>query len=328
MIAAVFSSALLPFCAAAASAYALVRHQERIPLIDRPNQRSSHSVPKPRSGGIAVALGLAAAFAGSPGGRSPAAALGPTAFAAAGFFVLGLADDFRPLPELARLCGQVVLAAWVVGAGGLRAAPFGLAGPAAAAFSVFWVVGFVNVFNFMDGVDGIALSKACLGGAFIVALGGGGYLLPAAFAAAGLLLLNFPPSRIFLGDGGSYLLGFLLAAGCMTRRPDGLFVARMMPLGSFLFDAGVTLLRRAWSGERWYKAHRSHFYQRATDLGFSHRAVTAADSFLTLAGGCLGLLYARGAAPARALEACAWAGLHLALFAWITRLERSRRPEE
>ena len=103
------------------------------------------------------------------------------------------------------------------------------------------------------------------------------------------------------------------------------FVACVMPLGSFLFDASITHARRMAAGETRYKAHRSHFYQRATDLGFSHRAVTLSDYALTAAGGGFGLMYLRaGSSAGRAAAVAAWAALHMGAAAAIHVAQRRR----
>ena len=329
------TAAAIAFAVSAATAALLVRFKAHLPFIDHPNQRSSHDVPKPRSGGIAVAAGMAAAAIGSMKyGLAPAGAI-VVGGAAAGFFALGLVDDLRSVGELPRLAGQTALAAAAVMGARVRLDFAGLPGwgggwpdAVTAALSVFWIVGFVNVFNFMDGLDGFAPGKAALGGAMIAGLGGAHYLYWVSGAALGLLAFNFPPAKIFMGDGGSYLLGFLLAAGCAQHGPGVSFVACVMPLGSFLFDASITLVRRMAAGETWYKAHRSHFYQRATDLGFSHRAVTLSDYALTAAGGGLGLLYMRaGSSAGRAAVVAAWAGLHFAVAGAIYMAQRRReRP--
>lgn len=313
------------------TSWALIRFKERIPLMDHPNARSSHSTPKPRSGGVAIALGFLAG-AWMAGGLPL-----PLAAAAAGFFLLGLWDDLRPLPESTRLFVQVGLAVMVVRSGAVSVLPTGLparidaaaGGILVAAVSVLWIVGFVNVFNFMDGIDGYAAGKAVLGGIALALLGGPPYAVIAAGAAAGLLAFNFPPSRIFMGDGGSYLLGFLLASACIGRRGDVPAVALLMPFGSFLIDATVTLGRRVAAGETWYKAHRSHFYQRATNLGLSHRTVSLADYSLTVAGAGAGALYAFGPASTavRVAVIAAWAGLHLACIGAIEKAERGARPD-
>lgn len=315
----------------AAAAWGLIRFKDRVPLIDHPNARSSHSVPKPRSGGIAVAAGIVVGAWAAGGMPAPIAA------AAAGFFLLGLADDLRPLPEAVRLVAQICLAAFVVRSGAVNVIPTGLPervdavlpGTLAFAAAVFWIVGFVNVFNFMDGIDGYAPGKAVLGGLALALLGGPAHVAVAAAAVAGLLAFNFPPSRIFMGDGGSYLLGFLLAAACIGQRGGVPAIALTMPFGSFLIDAALTLTRRMLTGEKWYKAHRSHYYQRATSLGLSHRTVSLTDYALTVVGAGAGALYAFGptGTSVRASVLAAWAGLHLAFAAAISAAERAVRMD-
>ena len=270
----------------------LIRFQRVLPWMDHPNARSSHRVPKPRSGGVAIAAALLLA-AGCGKFWS-----GAVAGAAAGFFLLGLCDDWRPLPEVFRLAVQVALAWFAVHLEGREVGFIGLPWPPelslhGEALAVFWIVGFVNIFNFMDGIDGYALGKVVMGGLALFWLGGAPNLMVTAAAAGGLLLLNFPPSRIFLGDGGSYLLGFLLAEACLVRLPSVPFIVVVMPFSSFLLDECLTLSRRLISGEKWYKAHRSHYYQRAVALGLTHLQVTLCDYCLTAAGALAAIIYLR-----------------------------------
>lgn len=160
------------------------------------------------------------------------------------------------------------------------------------ALGILWLVWFVNLFNFMDGIDGIAGIEAVCGS---LALGlmfywSGqaplGYCAWALAAAAlGFLLVNWPPAKIFMGDVGSYTFGFGLAALALIGAITGAVpaVASLIVLMVFLFDATVTILRRLFNKEAIYKAHRSHFYQRAVRSGLSHARVDIAVLILNSA---------------------------------------------
>jgi len=271
----------------------------RAAVLDRPNERSLHVAPTPRGGGIAVIAAillawLVAILSGEVGPRLAAVLLGAVLLAAVSWL-----DDRRGLSPATRLAVQ----AMAVGFGMLALAPAGpvFQGwlpplPDAIAAAVFWLW-FVNLFNFMDGIDGIAGSEAAAIGIGLLLFAGVGAgrdpglaLLAAATAAAalGFLIWNWAPARIFLGDVGSvplgYLLGFLLLA---VAARGGWKIALILPL-YFLADATITLLRRLARGERVWRPHREHFYQRAVQRGLGHagvvRRVVAADLLLIACG--------------------------------------------
>jgi Fuc2NAc and GlcNAc transferase len=267
-------------------------------LLDHPNDRSSHSVPKPRLGGIGVilptlAVGMGLVFTG----RAPAALLLP--LAATGCIALvGLVDDLRPLSARARFGVQAVLASIVVAASWSRLpAAAGLLGewlPASflAPLAVLWIVWLTNLYNFMDGIDGIAGCQALIAalGLAAVAMGSGAsatawLLLALAGSSTGFLLFNFPPASIFMGDVGSTSIGFLFAI--LPFLPEARPIAIepvALALSFFVVDATFTLLRRVAAGERWHAPHRTHLYQRPVVLGLEHRAVLGATVGAMLVG--------------------------------------------
>jgi UDP-GlcNAc:undecaprenyl-phosphate/decaprenyl-phosphate GlcNAc-1-phosphate transferase len=248
-------------------------------------------VPTPRGGGAPVAAGLlvSAALAGGAG-RLPY-------IVAVGFFsLLGFADDVRGLPVRSRLALQGAGAGAVAG---LLVTPLGLAPATMAGLALLtavWLAGFVNAFNFMDGVNGISAGHAVIGGVAYACLGEwrpDAFLVAAgsSVAAAGLAFLpwNLVRAQVFLGDVGSYALGAALAvlAAAAIRRgvpPE----AALGPVALYLADTGWTLQRRIRSGARYLEGHRTHTYQRWCDVGWSHPEVTlltvAATTLLTLLG--------------------------------------------
>jgi Fuc2NAc and GlcNAc transferase len=266
-------------------------------LLDRPNERSSHSVPTPRGGGVAIVvsyLALVAVFAlREPGaGRLAAALLGGGGLVA----LLGLIDDRRHLPARWRFAGHLLAAAWVIAwFGPVPPAPiFGAMidlGPGAYFVSALYIVWSINQFNFMDGIDGIASLEAigvALGGAFVwwLTQPTGDWPLAIGFAAcvAGFLFWNFPKARIFMGDAGSGFLGCVvstLALWSCIPVPH-LFWSWIILGGTFMVDATVTLVRRVALGERFSEAHRSHAYQYAARRHRSHPFVSLAFFALTL----------------------------------------------
>jgi UDP-N-acetylmuramyl pentapeptide phosphotransferase/UDP-N-acetylglucosamine-1-phosphate transferase len=268
-------------------------------ILDRPNERSSHGVATPRGGGIAVTGSVLLIWAalGIGGHVSPVVigiVLGTLLLA-----IVSWIDDLRGLTPVLRLAAQAL--AVVMGIVALPRTGDWLPtwlGPGAyvAAAALLWVW-WINVFNFMDGADGLAGSEAAAIGLGLLLFAGLGvgrdpqlaWLAAAILGAAiGFLCWNWPPAWIFLGDVGSttlgYLTGFLLlgVAGSGHWR-----LALVLPL-YFLADATITLARRLLRGERIWDAHREHFYQLALRRGLSHAAVTkrviAADLLLIVSG--------------------------------------------
>jgi len=293
----------------------LVKYRRIIAIVDVPNHRSSHAVPKPRTGGIAL---MTAVLAGTFAAWAffPRMAIGRLLFyGAAAYFALGLAEDVFHLSERVRLVVQAVIAAILAFCG------LSLPGVLAAVFTVFWYVGFVNVFNFLDGIDGYAASEALLAGIFIAILSRWPGPLLISAAAAGFLVFNFQPARLFMGDSGSYLLGFLLAALCVEGSlKSGVPVeAFILVLGTFIVDAAATLAKRIMRRESWMKAHRSHYYQRLTDLGFSHAEVALMNMGLTALLGLSAMAYAHAGTAFRGAILAAWAAIFACLIALIER---------
>ncbi len=295
-------------------------------ILDIPNQRSSHSTATPRGGGLAVVvsaslgcLGLAA-FGLISSRLLIALLVGGSAVAAVGFV-----DDRRAVPAGVRLLIHIGAAsfavAWLGGLPVLRIGshlvPLGWAGAALAVLSIVWTL---NLFNFMDGIDGIAASEAVFvagAGALLTLLhpdpaGGAGAAAVFCAAAAGFLVWNWPPAKIFMGDVGSGYLGFFLAVTALAEarnRPADLWVWLILG-GVFFVDATVTLVRRFIRGEQVHEAHRSHAYQRLARRWGSHRPVTLAAVFTNLVWLLpWGLLAARYPDFATAILATAFAPL-------------------
>lgn len=256
----------------------VLRQAGRLGLVQAPNRRSSHVKPTPHGGGIGVALGGSAAgiwLAWFHGG-----VFWPVSGLAFLLAALGLWDDMRHLPVRTRFAAQVLLCALLLQA-------LGGWSPAVGGLLLFAGVWWVNLFNFMDGIDGIAASQALfmlvagalLGAWFhpgVAGTAGWLWMLAVAAAALGFLLLNWPPARIFMGDVGSTYLAFMIfALALLSVREGWLTYPVWLVLGAvFVADASVTLLRRMLAGERWFEAHRSHAYQRLSRRWGSHRRVT------------------------------------------------------
>jgi UDP-N-acetylmuramyl pentapeptide phosphotransferase/UDP-N-acetylglucosamine-1-phosphate transferase len=296
------ADALLPAAVAIATGLlcwiatgALISILRQRAVLDRPNERSSHRVPTPRGGGIAVTGSILLAWLALYRAGSVTTGMIGVALGAGVLAVVSWVDDLRGLSPGVRLVAQLVavaigilvlpetdnpLEAWL--GPGLYFAGVGL-------LWIWWI----NLFNFMDGIDGLAASEAAaIGGGLLAFASVGNGIDPAAAllaagligAAIGFLLWNWSPARIFLGDVGSVPLGFLsgfLLLGLVAR--GHWKIALILPL-YFLADATITLLRRLVRGERVWQAHRQHFYQRAVRDGLDHAAVVkrviAADLLL------------------------------------------------
>jgi UDP-N-acetylmuramyl pentapeptide phosphotransferase/UDP-N-acetylglucosamine-1-phosphate transferase len=257
----------------------------------RPNARSSHVVPTPQGAGIAViaaTLGVAGICANLTGLGVPALLFAATAFIA----LVGFADDLRPIPVLPRLLLQAAAVGVIIflAPADLRIVP---SAPLALERSVLLIAGlwFVNLVNFMDGLDLMTVAEAVPITAAMILLGLLGQLptLPVLMAAAlcgamiGFAPFNRPVAKVFLGDVGSLPIGLLLGWGLLELAwHHELIAALLLPL-YYITDATLTLLRRVARGEPFWAAHRSHFYQRATDNGFSVPRVTANVFLLNLA---------------------------------------------
>ncbi len=283
--------------AASAVTYALLRlllAQFARVALDRPNERSLHERPVPRTGGIALLAGAAVSLAF---GATPLWL--PLALAAA-LAVVSFADDLRSLPTGVRFAAHLVaagLVAWYL------MSPMHPAELALLALGVAWIT---NLYNFMDGSDGLAGGMALIGfGAYAFAAGASGDAplaaanVALAAAAAAFLLLNFPPARIFLGDVGSVPLGFLAAGLGLAGWRDDVWPLwfPLLVFAPFIGDATLTLIRRAIRGERVWQAHREHYYQRLVRMGAGHRG--AALIGYALMAVCAGAaLFARAESPA------------------------------
>ncbi len=291
-------------------------------ILDLPNDRSLHQTPTPRGGGLAivvVVLGFLL-FAGTIrllpwnvvigiGGGGAAVAL------------VGWLDDVSSVPALKRLLVHFAAAAWAVAwLGGFRLAAFGSQqidlGPAGSVIAVIGIVWATNLFNFMDGSDGIVAvevaSIGAIGGSLLLWMGNPGLgtlALVLAGAAVGFAWWNWAPARIFLGDVGSGFVGFTIGALAVASENAHSVPVAVWALLScvFLVDATLTLLRRLRMGH-WKEPHRTHAYQVAIQGGWSHDAVATWVASANLVLGILATTAVLGLLPL-------WLSLGMALLA-------------
>ncbi|MGE5616041.1 MAG: MraY family glycosyltransferase [Bacillota bacterium] len=240
-------------------------------LADHPNERSLHDRPTPRVGGLAMMLATLPLVAWM------APAILPIVAVAAVLAAVSFADDLRSLPVVVRLAAHFAASAAIVAfmwlSGARIAAPIALA----------WVLGIAwmtNLFNFMDGADGLAGGMSAIGfGAFAIGARAAGAddlafaCAALASASVGFLAFNFPPAKIFLGDAGSIPLGFLAGALALEGVKIGAWNAAfaLIVFLPFMADATATLAKRAARGARLWRAHREHYYQRLILSGWSRR---------------------------------------------------------
>lgn len=244
--------------------------------LDQPNSRSLHATPVPRTGGIGLLAGIGAGWAiGEPNWSWPLWA------ALILVVIVSLLDDLCNLSIVLRLAAHILAAVLVV--------PSALEPQASLMLLVFAVLAtgwMCNLYNFMDGSDGLAGGMTLIGFlAYSAAAWFAGSAqfallnLAVAAAAGGFLLFNFHPARIFLGDAGAVPLGFLAAVFGLIgwHQRDWAWWFPLLVFSPFIVDASVTLLRRLFSGARFWEAHRDHYYQRLVQLGLGHRGTALAE---------------------------------------------------
>lgn len=293
----------LPLACAAISAlvtWLAIRYARRNALFDLPGQRRSHSVPTPRGGGIGIVAAVLAGLAFNAIGGHLRSLCEPAMAAVALVAAVGWIDDHRGLGVRIRLLAHLFAVAVLyfplfqlfallsslqpIGAGqsnpGAMPAASWLVLSLAALVFVLANVWFVNLHNFMDGINGLLASQAIfvfLVLSWLVPGDGGALLLLCAAATAGFLPFNFPRARIFMGDVGSGALGLLIAGAVVLQALSfhGSAFSGLIACSAFVADASWTLLSRMLRGRRWYSAHREHLYQWLVRSGFSHARVVA-----------------------------------------------------
>lgn len=274
-------------------------------IVDVPNQRSSHTEPTPRGGGMAIVFTFVLFM------FIVRRDLGITSIQFWGLILnsvliagLGFLDDLYTLRQLPRLIGWVVIAinslAYGIEINSITLPIVGLInfGILSPLVTFIWLIGVTNFFNFMDGIDGIASSEALSVSGFlavIALLSGNMFVFTASIlifgAVLGFLPHNFPRAKLFMGDGGSNFLGFVFAVLAVIGNQAEVghipFILPVILLNMFLLDAGITLIKRIPKGKDWLKPHRDHVYQRLVKLEYSHVQVTILYSILNIILGIL-----------------------------------------
>ena len=285
----------------AAGLWAFLRIQPRLGLLDVPNERSSHTTPIPRGGGVVVVSVILVSYvlATYSLGTSLDIVFLVTCLLIA---VVSLADDLRPLPLLPRLLTHFAAASLLVwfngGYTGVDSETLGLHiqfGRIGPILSVLFIVWMINAYNFMDGIDGIlgiqclvagvawAVCGAALGSRDLIVLG-----TAISGSCLGFLFFNWQPAKVFMGDVGSTVLGFALATAPLISnetsdlKQDSLFALSLCFSTLFLFDTLYTRIALVISGFKFWLPHREHLYQKLVRAGVSHRIVSG---YFGVAGG-------------------------------------------
>ena len=319
----VFWAPLTAFVVALATIAWLARSRISALALDHPTPRSLHGSPVPRTGGLGLHAGVLGGWLIIAPHFSPALWIGLGLVLAVSF-----ADDLRGLPVAVRLGTHLCAAATL--SAGLLFGEFGAGATLLAALAVTWLT---NLYNFMDGSDGLAGGMTAIGFSFYgsaASLAGAAELAALSFsvaaAAAAFLVFNFHPARVFLGDAGSIPLGFLAAAfgllGWLQNSWPWWFP--VLVFSAFIVDASVTLARRLVRGERVWEAHRDHYYQRLVQMGWGHRRTAVAEYALMLVSGLLALATLSAAAAGQTVALIVAAAVYAAVIAWVERAWRRR----
>jgi UDP-N-acetylmuramyl pentapeptide phosphotransferase/UDP-N-acetylglucosamine-1-phosphate transferase len=319
---------------------AILRFSLKRRLLDIPNDRSSHSTPKPRLGGIAITVSfyvtcatlLLAGFRPFASTSILAGTLGGGALIA----IAGLLDDLRGLDARLKLVVQFGAAAIAV-ASGVVLKEFSVPligsldlGILAAPATLVWIVAIINFYNFIDGIDGLAAGIGMIASTFLFFIAGmaGAAPVQSLYAAVagssfGFLRFNFPPARIFMGDMGSTFIGYLFAVLSVVAQASGVpaFITILLLAGA-IGDAALTLIRRALKREKLLSPHRTHYYQRLTSLGLSHKQVTLLEYLIASLLGVSAILALRQAWTFVTFLSVIWIGFFLWALAKIRSMEK------
>ena len=332
---------LFSFVVSAWLTWRFIKPTSRFYIVDYPNKRSLHTQPTPRSGGIAI---LAAVVIGSffqvwwsneQDGIVLWIGLALLVVATVSFL-----DDRSDVPVAYRLVAHVVGAILLL-LGGLSSYTVVLPGIdwilpvwSGNIMSLLFVVWMINVYNFMDGMDGFAGGMAVSGFGTFAVLGllAGATLfsllnMVVASAALGFLVFNFPPARVFMGDVGSSMLGFLAAAMSLWAEHERLFPLwiAVLVFSPFVVDASVTLIRRLLRGEKPWQAHKTHYYQSLVQSGWGHRRTVLLEYIVMLGCGASALWAVRLPEQAQLMLLTGWALFYAVFFFWVSRLSVAGR---
>lgn len=315
--------------------------ETRLPFLDKPNKRSLHKSPIPATGGIAILSALSISTLLASQYYSPM----PDFFWIwiGTFIIAGVSfiDDCKPIAPSSRLIVHFFAAFLLLSQGKLGLTYELLPGLIwtwesilQVSFSFLFVVWMLNLYNFMDGMDGFAGGMTIFGFGTLALLG---YLadhqffmvmsLIIAAATSGFLVLNFPPARIFMGDVGSSSLGFLAAAFSLWGSREGIFPLwiAILLFSPFIVDATITLIRRLLRKEKIWLPHKTHYYQRLVQLGWGHKR-TVLWQYVLMAACSISALFAHNlSSHAQWILLIFWAIIYMLLMYFVKYLEQQKK---
>ena len=326
----------LVFLLSAVSSWYLSHPAAKLRIMDVPNARSLHRVPVPRTGGLAIIAGLLASSLPFALAWLPEPVFASVMAAAALIAITSFVDDRSGVSPTFRLLIHA-LAAGLVMAGGLVPDHFQLPGwqwswshTVSLVFTGLFVIWMTNLYNFMDGMDGFAAGMALFGFSAYALLGwqAGESLftvssLVVAASAAGFLVFNFPPAKIFMGDVGASVLGFLSACFSLWAASEKIFPIwiGVLVFSPFIVDATATLLGRLLIGHKVWEAHRSHYYQRLVRIGWGHRKTVILEYALMIAAGLSGNMAAGLSPQGQWILIIVWCFVYLGLGLGVRGME-------
>lgn len=321
--------------------YRLMHPQTVLYIVNEPNARSLHTHPIPATGGVAILTAFALSTTSVCFYNSSFHFIGWIELSVLLIAVISLLDDHHHVPALYRLVIHFLAAYlfltpthfWITQLT-LPDFVWVLPSPLNIGVSLLFVVWMVNLYNFMDGMDGFAGGMTIFGFGSFALLGG---LAGHAFfmtinliivsATAGFLVFNFPPAKIFMGDIGSSSLGFLAAALTLWGSQENIFPLwiALLIFSPFIVDATLTLFRRLFRGEKIWLAHKSHYYQRLVQLGWGHKRTVLWE--YTLMAACSGSALIGNVLTSRAqlYLLITWIIIYGVLIHLVTQIEKNNR---
>jgi len=315
------SAAFFSFSSAMICSRYLANPSSSIRFLDYPNARSLHTKSVSRTGGLAILIGilLSVSLIAPTTSEIPSQSLGFALALLTPLILISFLDDRHGVAIKWRILTHLMAAVSLL-ASGLTLSRLDLPGLTlvlppwiAMPLTLLLTIWMINLYNFMDGMDGFAGGMAVIGFSTLAWLGRAdisfaSFCLIVAAASAGFLVHNFPPAKIFMGDTGSTTLGFLVAVCSLGGSKAGLFPlwAALLVFSPFIVDATVTLMRRLFRGERIWEAHRSHYYQRLVLLGWGHRRTVLTEYTLMLACAGSAILAVRLTPAGQAVLALLW----------------------
>ncbi|MDH5189744.1 MAG: glycosyltransferase family 4 protein [Gammaproteobacteria bacterium] len=313
--------------------------KSRFHILDRPNERSLHGIPVPRSGGIAIILSFILCLVGVMAYSSD---LTQIIWIISGVFIvaaISFIDDLKGVAPAYRMFVHSLAVCVLLGSGSyivsieLPGALLEMPVLIGLLISILFGVWMINLYNFMDGMDGFSGGMSVFGFGTLAMLGSlKGYELFTILnliivgSSIGFLVFNFPPARIFMGDVGSATLGYLAVVMIYWADKEKIFPfwISLLVFSPFIIDATVTLIRRSMQGRKIWQAHSTHYYQRLVKAGWGHRKTVLVEYGIMLGCSLTAILVANGSVTMQMVALFFWGLFYTSFFLWVTYYERIR----